>query len=112
MNTSIDVPWRRLACGLWRVPAGDIYRAYSASHLPRVKTFDLNGQKAPTFPTFIRNADPGSNAGIPGITVNAGMSANGLPIGIAVDGPANGDRELLGIALAMEQVLGRAPAPK
>ncbi len=76
------------------------------------ETFDLNGQKAPTFPTFIRNADPGSNAGIPGITVNAGMSVNGLPIGIAIDGPANSDRELLAIALAMEQVLGRAPAPK
>ena len=76
------------------------------------ETFDLNGQKAPTFPTFIRNADPGSNAGIPGITVNAGMSVSGLPIGIAVDGPANSDRELLAIALAMEQVLGRAPAPK
>ena len=76
------------------------------------ETFDLNGQQAPTFPTFIRNADPGSNAGIPGITVNAGMSANGLPIGIAVDGPANSDRELLALALAMEQVLGRAPAPK
>ena len=76
------------------------------------ETFELNGQKVPTFPTFIRNADPGSNAGIPGITVNAGMSASGLPIGIAVDGPANSDRELLAIALAMEQVLGRAPAPK
>ena len=76
------------------------------------ETFDLNGQKAPTFPTFIRNADPGSNAGIPGITVNAGMSASGLPIGIAVDGPANSDRELLAIALAMEQVLGRAPPPR
>jgi indoleacetamide hydrolase len=75
-------------------------------------TFDLNGQKAPTFPTFIRNADPGSNAGIPGITVNAGMSASGLPIGIALDGPANSDRELLAIALAMEQVLGPAPVPK
>jgi Asp-tRNA(Asn)/Glu-tRNA(Gln) amidotransferase A subunit family amidase len=33
-------------------------------------------------------------------------------IGITVDGPANSDRELLAIALAMEQVLGRAPAPK
>ncbi len=76
------------------------------------ETFELNGQKVPTFPTFIRNADPGSNAGIPGITVNAGMSESGLPIGIAVDGPANSDRELLAIAMAMEQVLGRAPAPK
>lgn len=61
---------------------------------------------------FIRNADPGSNASILGITVSAGMSASGLPIGIAIDGPANSDRELLAIAMAMEQVLGRAPAPK
>lgn len=76
------------------------------------ETFELNGQKVPTFPTFIRNADPGSNAGIPGITVNAGMSASSLPIGIAVDSPANTDRELLAIAMAMEQVLSRALAPK
>lgn len=44
MNSIIIVSWRRIVCGLWRVPAGDIYRAYSASHLPRVKTFHLNGR--------------------------------------------------------------------
>lgn len=42
MNT-ILVQWRRLACGLWRVPKGDIADAYSADQLPRVRTFQHEG---------------------------------------------------------------------
>jgi hypothetical protein len=34
-----------------------------------------------------------------------------LPIGIEIDGPANSDRRLLGIALTLERILGRPPAP-
>ncbi len=41
-NTMV-VPWRRLACGLWRVPKGDITAAYSADQLPRVRTFQHDG---------------------------------------------------------------------
>ena len=72
----------------------------------------LNGKKVPTFPTFIRNTDPGSNAGIPGLTVPAGLTKAGLPVGIEIDGPAWSDRRLLAIGLAMERVLGRLPPPK
>ncbi|HWP74109.1 MAG TPA: indoleacetamide hydrolase, partial [Methylomirabilota bacterium] len=32
----------------------------------------LNGSQVPTFPTFIQNTDPGSNAGIPGLSVPIG----------------------------------------
>lgn len=41
----------------------------------------LNGQDVPTFPTFIQNTDPGSNAGIPGITIPIGRTQAGLPVG-------------------------------
>ena len=75
------------------------------------ETTKLNGQDVPTFPTFIRNADPGSNAGIPGITVPIARTQAGLPIGLGLDGPAGSDRKLLAIGLALETLFGRLPAP-
>lgn len=42
-SNTIIVPWRRLACGLWRVPKGDIAAAYSADQLPQVRTFQHEG---------------------------------------------------------------------
>jgi mandelamide amidase len=71
----------------------------------------LNGADVPTFFTFIQNTDPGSNAGVPGLTVPIGRSAAGLPIGLELDGPAGSDRRLLGIGLALEALFGRLPAP-
>jgi hypothetical protein len=54
------------------------------------QTTKLNGADVPTFPTFIQNTDPGSNAGIPGHTVPIGRTAAGLPVGRA--GRARGQR--------------------
>ena len=71
----------------------------------------LNGDDLPTFLTVIRNTDPGSNAGIPGISVPAGMTSGGLPVGLAFDGPSGGDRDLLNLALAVEAVFPVPPAP-
>ncbi len=72
----------------------------------------LNGKRVPTFFTFIANTDPGSNAGIPGLTLPMGMTAAGLPLGLELDGPSGSDRRLLSIGLALEAVLGPVPAPK
>jgi len=71
----------------------------------------LNGQDVPTFPTFIQNTDPGSNAGIPGMSVPIGRTQGGLPLGLGLDGPAGSDRKLLAIGLALEKLFGRLPAP-
>jgi mandelamide amidase len=65
----------------------------------------LNDRLVPTFPTYIRNTDPGSNAGIPGISLPLGTSRDGLPIGVELDAPRGHDRELLAISLALEELL-------
>ncbi|HXU91514.1 MAG TPA: indoleacetamide hydrolase [Methylomirabilota bacterium] len=66
-----------------------------------------------TFLRFIRNTDPGSNAGIPGLTIPAGLGpSTGLPVGLSLDGPRGSDGRLLALGLAIEQLLGRTPAPK
>ena len=71
----------------------------------------LNGKKAPTFPTYIRNTDPGSNAGIPGISLPALVTEPGPPVGLELDGPLDSDRDLLAIALAIETLFESARAP-
>lgn len=80
----------------------------TAARIGEDETVDLNGRAQPTFLTFIRNTDPGSNAGIPGVTLPAGLAA-GLPVGLALDGPAGSDRRLLAIAAAVEAALPPAP---
>jgi mandelamide amidase len=74
------------------------------------ETVVLRGSPVPTFATFIRNTDPASNAGTPSISLPAGLSAHGLPLGIELDGPAGSDRRLLAIAAAIEAVLNRHSA--
>jgi len=44
---------------------------------------------AETFGRFIRNTDPGSNAGLPGLSLFAGMTPGGLPVGLEIDGRAS-----------------------
>ena len=74
-------------------------------------TVELNGRQVPTFDTYIRNTDPGSVPGIPGLQMPAGLTRDRLPVGIELDGPAYSDRRLLAIGLAVQDVLPTLPAP-
>lgn len=66
----------------------------------------------PVFVGAIRNTDPGSNAGLPGLQLPGGVGpSTGLPVGLELDGPPGSDRTLVSIGLAMEKLLGRLPAP-
>ena len=65
-------------------------------------TVTLNGEPVPTFLTYIRNVDPSSNAGIPGITIPMGDTADGLPIGLEVEALAGQDKKLLAIGRLLE----------
>ena len=72
---------------------------------------DLNGRRVGTFDIFSRNAEPGANADMPGLSLPAGMTRSGLPVGLEIDGLRGSDSKLLAIGLALEQLLGRLPAP-
>ncbi|WP_373050930.1 indoleacetamide hydrolase [Thalassovita aquimarina] len=69
------------------------------------ETVELNGQRVPTFPTYIRNTDLGSNIGVPGISLPCPVT--GLPVGIEFDGIAGQDRALLALARAAETAMAR-----
>ena len=72
-----------------------------------------DASKLETMLLFIQNTDPGSNAGVPGLSIPAGLGpTTGLPVGIEIDGPRGSDQRLLAIGMAIEKVLGPTPAPK
>lgn len=92
---------------------------FPTTRLTAVPIDDLNGSShvsidgaAPIdeLEAYLRNTDPASNAGIPALSLPAGF-ANGLPVGLELDGPLGGDRRLIAIGLAFEQVLGTLRAP-
>ncbi len=69
------------------------------------ETVMLNGKAVPTFPTFIHNLDPSSNAGIPSLVIPMGKNTEGLPIALQLDGPVNSDRKLLAIGELIEKII-------
>jgi len=128
LGDAISEDQYRHALNIERPRLQQLYKSYFAAHrveailfpttpLPACpiegsdRTVTLNGREVPTFATFIRNTDPASNAGIPGISLPAGFSlpsgvnARRMPIGIELDAPAAHDRRLLEIAAAIEAAL-------
>ena len=74
-------------------------------------TVELNGQQLPTMPTIIRNTDPSSNVGIPSLSVAVGLAADGLPVGVCLEGSAGSDRKILAIGKALQDEVGFLPRP-
>jgi Asp-tRNA(Asn)/Glu-tRNA(Gln) amidotransferase A subunit family amidase len=58
-----------------------------------------------------RNIAPGSTAGLPGLVLPAGLTGNGLPVALELDGPSGADRAVLALGLAVEATLGSLPPP-
>lgn len=58
-----------------------------------------------TFQTLMRNTDPGSNIGIPGMSLPIGMATKSkLPVGLEIDGLAHQDSEILAIGITLEKI--------
>ena len=72
---------------------------------------EIGGETIDFTTAMSRNIAPGSTAGLPGIVIPAGLSKDGLPVSVELDGPTGNDREILTIGLAIEEVLGSLPAP-
>ncbi|MEU5691800.1 amidase family protein [Actinosynnema sp. NPDC020468] len=73
--------------------------------LGRGDGIELNGRRVPTFATVVRNTDPGTVAGVPMISLPAGRTRDGLPVGVCLEARAFGDSSLLHVAEAVEAVL-------
>jgi len=72
----------------------------------------INGRVVPNgFGRLIHNTVHQSAAGIPSLVVPAGLTDDGLPVGLSFDAPAGKDRQLLAIGLAFEAARGPFPAP-
>lgn len=57
------------------------------------------------FQTLIRNTDPGSNIGLPGLSLPIGKGVKSkLPVGLEIDGLPHHDSEILAIGMALEEI--------
>lgn len=75
---------------------------------PRVgddELIEVDGRSVQTFATIIRNAGPGSVAGVPMLSVPAGLSAAGLPVGLCLEGHFFADSDLLNFGECLEAAL-------
>ena len=53
----------------------------------------------------VRNMASGPICGAPGISLRLRVAGGALPVGLELDGRANGDLELLSLAMAVEAAL-------
>ncbi len=79
---------------------------------PRVA--EIQGPEANTrdvFLVFVRNTEPGSHAGLPGLSIPGGLgSQTGMPVGIELDGLRGSDARILALGLAIEALIGPIPS--
>jgi indoleacetamide hydrolase len=75
-------------------------------------TLDIRGHAVPFEDAVARNIASGSTAGLPGLVLAAGLTGNGLPVALELDGPAGSDRALLALGVSIERALGALPAPR
>ena len=68
-------------------------------------TTELNGRQVPVFLTTIRNTGPGSTAGMPALSLPAGTTRAGLPVGLSLEALPGEDVALLATARRVETAL-------
>jgi indoleacetamide hydrolase len=77
----------------------------TAPLIEQQKSFTLAGREV-SYLTLANHTVSASSVGLPGISLPAGLSRDGLPIGLELDAPLGRDRALLGLARQIEGVLG------
>jgi len=72
---------------------------------------EVRGQKISLLVAMGRNTALGSCASMAGLVLPAGMTSNGLPVGLEFDALTGNDRSLFALGLSLERVLGAIQAP-
>lgn len=75
-------------------------------------TIDLAGTQVSEILILIRNTSPACALGAPALSFPAGLTQDGLPVGLELEGLAGHDSRVLGLGLSCERVLGRLPSPE
>ena len=73
---------------------------------------EIRGKKIPFYVAMGRNTALGNTASLACLVLPAGMTSDGLPIGMEFDALSGKDRDLLSLGLSLEKALGAAPSPK
>ena len=73
-------------------------------------TFEVGGRQYPDT-AILRNALPGPAFRAPALSIPAGLTRDGLPVGFEIDGLPGGDNQLLRLGMAIEAVLEPLPLP-
>jgi Asp-tRNA(Asn)/Glu-tRNA(Gln) amidotransferase A subunit family amidase len=71
----------------------------------------IGGRVVPSL-NIARNAFPSSCAGLPGVSLPMGLSPEGLPIGLELDGEPGEDGKLLNLARHVQAIIGSIAAPR
>jgi amidase len=71
----------------------------------------INGRPMASYLDWMRSAYFITVTGCPAISVPAGLTPDGLPVGVQIVAPHGADRRLLEIAAAFEEARGRETAP-
>lgn len=83
----------------------------TATRIGEAEKVRIRGEDLPFSVAVSRNIAPGSTAGLPGLILPVGLSADGLPVSLEFDGPPGSDRTLLALGRAIETILGPIAAP-
>jgi Asp-tRNA(Asn)/Glu-tRNA(Gln) amidotransferase A subunit family amidase len=75
------------------------------------ETIEIKGKTIDRGSVIIAQSIIAPRYGAPGLSVPAGLS-EGLPVGLEFDGMPGRDSEILGLGIAVENVLGPLPAPR
>jgi Asp-tRNA(Asn)/Glu-tRNA(Gln) amidotransferase A subunit family amidase len=73
---------------------------------------DVCGQNVPLTVAITRNISLGSCASMASLLLPAGITSDGLPVGMEFDALMGNDRQLLSFGLLFEQALGAIPGPR
>ncbi len=74
-------------------------------------TIDWSGEERPASMVYPRNTIVASQADLPAVTVCAGLTPQGLPVGLELLGPRGAEESLLALAANLEGARGPLPWP-